>query len=165
MNRKIKSREEIVKIVADLRKNGKKIVTTNGSFDILHVGHVLFLQEAKSQGDVLIVGLNTDDSVRRWKKHVGYADWKNRPLNPQDARAEMMAALECVDYVTLFDETDCLAFVESIKPDVHVNGSEYGADCIEAPIVKKYGGRVHIVKLVGGYSTSNLIKKIKAMKD
>jgi D-glycero-beta-D-manno-heptose 1-phosphate adenylyltransferase len=164
INQKIKTREEIIKLSEDLKKQGRIIVTTNGSFDLLHIGHIKFLEEAKKQGDILIVGLNTDDSVKRWKKHIGYKDWKNRPLNKEKDRAEMLAALECVDYVTLFDETDCLKFVESVKPNIHANGSEYGADCIEAPIVKKYGGKVHIVKLIGNYSTSNLIKKIKSIE-
>lgn len=160
---KIKTREEIEKISEELKKQGKVVVSINGSFDLLHVGHVKILEEARKQGDVLIVGLNTDDSVRRWKKHMGYKDWMNRPLNNQNDRTEMLAALECVDYVTLFDETDCLKFVESVKPNIHANGSDYGENCIEAPTVKKYGGKVYIVKLVEGYSTSNLIKKIKAM--
>ncbi|MDD5177927.1 MAG: adenylyltransferase/cytidyltransferase family protein [Candidatus Nanoarchaeia archaeon] len=165
MENKIKTREEIIKICDKLRKAGKKIVSTNGSFDILHYGHIKYLEEAKRQGDVLIIGLNTDDSVRRWKKHIGYKDWDKRPLNNQTARAGMLAALECVDYVNLFDETDCLKFVESVKPDVHVNGSEYGENCIEAETVKKYGGKVYIIKIIEGYSTSSLIKKIKDMKD
>ena len=163
-NKKIKTREEIKEISERLKKEGKVVVTTNGSFDILHIGHVRFLQEAKKQGDVLIIGLNTDDSVRRWKKHIGYKDWKERPINSQEVRADMLAALECVDYVTLFDETDCIPFIESVKPNVHVNGSEYGENCIEAETVKKHGGKIHIVNLVGDYSTSNLIKKIKNMK-
>lgn len=157
---KIQSRDELCEISASLRKKGKKIVTINGSFDILHVGHVRLLQEAKRQGDILIVGLNSDESVRRWKKHVGYKDWEKRPINQQEARAEMLAAFACVDYVTIFEETDSLAFVESIRPDIHVNGSEYGENCVEAQTVKRYGGRIHIVKLHDGFSTSSLIKRI-----
>jgi rfaE bifunctional protein nucleotidyltransferase chain/domain len=160
MKDKIKSRKEIADIVDMLRSNGKSIVTTNGSFDIFHVGHVRYLQEAKSQGDVLIVGLNSDKSVRLWKRHIGYADWEKRPINAEESRAEILAGLESVDYVTIFDEVDCISFVESIKPDVHVNGSEYGEDCIEAATVKKYGGRLHIVRIHQGFSTSDLIKRI-----
>lgn len=160
MENKIKSREEITEICEGLRKQGKKIVSTNGSFDLFHYGHVLFLQEAKKQGDVLIVGVNSDNSVREWKKHIGYKDWEKRPINNEKARSEILAALGCVDYVTIFNETDCLRFVESVKPNVHVNGSEYGENCIEAPIVKKYGGMVHIVKIVDGFSTSDIIRKI-----
>lgn len=160
-NNKIKTREEIVSIVDDLKKKGKVVVSTNGSFDILHAGHVYFLKEAKKQGDVLIVGLNSDSSVREWKKLIGYKDWEKRPVVPQYARAEMLSALEAVDYVTIFEEPDCLQFVESVKPHVHVNGSEYGKDCIEAETVKKYGGTIHIVEKIPGMSTSELIQKIK----
>jgi len=160
MNRKIKTRAEISEIVAGLKGRGKVIVSTNGSFDVFHYGHVLFLEEAKSQGDILIVGLNTDCSVRQWKKHIGYKDWEKRPINDEMARAGVLSSLECVDYVTLFDEMDCLAFVEAVKPHVHVNGGEYGENCIEAPIVKKYGGKIHIINIVEGYSTSIMIKKI-----
>jgi D-glycero-beta-D-manno-heptose 1-phosphate adenylyltransferase len=162
-NKKIKTREEIIKISEDLKKQGKIIVTTNGSFDLLHIGHIKFLEEAKKQGSTLIIGLNTDNSVKKWKKSIGYKDWKNRPLNNEKNRSEMLAALECVDYVTLFDETDCLTFIESVKPNIHVNGSEYGEDCIEAETVKNNGGKIHIVKIIGNHSTSNLIKKIKNM--
>tara|TARA_Y100000310_G_C20576714_1_gene760790 strand:- start:106 stop:600 length:495 start_codon:yes stop_codon:yes gene_type:complete len=158
MKNKIKTREEIGKICEKLK--GKKIVSTNGSFDLFHYGHVLYLQEAKKQGDILIVGINSDESVRQWKKHIGYEDWDKRPINNQKIRSETLAALECVDYVAIFNETDCLKFVESVKPNVHVNGSEYGENCIEAPTVKKYGGKIHIIKIVDGFSTSGLIKKI-----
>jgi glycerol-3-phosphate cytidylyltransferase len=163
-NKKIKTREEMIKISEDLKKQGKIVVTTNGSFDLLHVGHIKFLEEAKKQGDILIIGLNTDDSVKRWKKHINYKDWEKRPLNNEKDRAEMLAALECVDYVTLFDETECMPFIESVKPNIHVNGSEYGEDCIEASTVKKYGGKIHVIQIIGDYSTSNLIKKIKNME-
>ena len=161
MKKKIITREESIKIADELRKQGKKIVTINGSFDILHAGHVKMLQEAKQQGDVLFLGLNSDKSVRAWKKHIGYKDWKKRPLVPQQYRAEMLAALECVDYVTFFDEPDCLKFVESVKPDVHVNGAEYGENCVEASTVKKYGGRIHLVKRIGDFSTTKMIERIK----
>lgn len=165
MNSKIKTREQISEIVKRARDNEWTIVTTNGSFDLFHVGHAKFLEEAKEQGDILIVGINSDDSVKRWKKHINYPDWENRPIQDQNARAEMLAALECIDYVEIYDETDCIPFLENIKPDVHVNGSDYGEDCIEAPTVKKNGGKIYIVERIGEFSTSNLIKKIKEMKD
>ncbi len=152
-NKKIKTREEIRQIAQNLRKQGKKIATINGSFDILHVGHIKMLQEAKKQGDVLILGLNSDSSIKQYKS-------KDRPINPQEARAEMLAALECIDYITIFDETDPIALLDVIRPDIHVNGSEYGHDCIERPIVEKHGGKIHIVKLVDGYSTTKMIEKI-----
>jgi|SRR3989344_1909228 len=161
MINKIKTREDISKISNELKSKGKKIVTINGSFDIIHRGHLHILEEAKKQGDILIIGLNSDKSVRKWKKHIGYKDWEKRPYNTEKDRAELLAGFECVDYVTIFNEPDCLKFVESVKPDVHVNGSEYGKDCIEAPIVKKYGGKIYIVKIKGNLSTSNLIDKIR----
>lgn len=157
---KVISREESSKISKNLRKKGKKIVTTNGSFDVLHAGHIRFLAEAKKQGDVLIVGLNSDKSVQAWKKHMGYKDWKKRPIVPEQYRAEMLASLESVDYITIFDEMVPMPFIQAIKPAVHVNGEDYGEDCIEKPIVEKYGGKIYIVTNVGGFSTSQLIQKI-----
>lgn len=160
MQSKIITRNESIRLAKDLKKKGKKIITTNGSFDILHAGHIRFLKEAKKQGDVLFLGLNSDKSIRAWKKHIGYKDWKKRPLVPQQFRAEMIAALECVDYVTIFDEMVPIPFIEAIKPNVHVNGEDYGKDCIEKQIVEKYGGKIYIVKNLGGFSTSRLIERI-----
>ncbi|MFH0979314.1 MAG: adenylyltransferase/cytidyltransferase family protein [Candidatus Woesearchaeota archaeon] len=160
MNSKLKSRREIMRLVPALKAQGKKIVTINGSFDLLHVGHIRLLQEAKKQGDVLIVGLNSDSSVRKWKKRMNYKDWAKRPLNPQAYRREMLSALECVDYVTIFNEPTCFKFIASVRPDVHVNGSDYGKNCIESATVKRIGARLHIVELHKGFSTSSLIKKI-----
>tara|TARA_Y100000310_G_scaffold313012_1_gene360883 strand:+ start:1525 stop:2016 length:492 start_codon:yes stop_codon:yes gene_type:complete len=157
----IKTREEIKELAEELRKQGKTIVTTNGSFDIMHIGHIKFLQEAKEQGNVLIIGLNSDASVKAWKKKMGYKDWDSRPLNKEEHRAEMLAALDCVDFVTVFDEIDPIKLLEAIKPDVHCNGEDYGEDCIEADIVKKNNGRVHVIKNFEGFSTSELIRKIK----
>ena len=151
---KIKTREEISKISEDLKKKGKVIVSCNGSFDLLHIGHVKFLQEAKKQGDVLIVGLNSDSSIKSYKS-------SDRPIIGEKYRGEMVSAFECVDYVTIYDEKDSLAFVESVKPNVHVNGAEYGMDCIEAHLVKKYGGKIHLVPKFEGFSTTELISKIK----
>jgi len=153
-HKKLKSRREISVLAEKLKKEGKIVVTVNGSFDMLHAGHLHILEEAKKQGDVLIVGLNSDKSVKIYKS-------KDRPIIPEDQRAALLCALECVDYVTLFDEPECLTFVESIKPHVHVNGSEYGPNCIEAPLVKKYGGRLHIVQRKEGTpGTSKIIEKI-----
>lgn len=154
MDNKIKTRKEIAKIAKELKNRGKKIVTCNGCFDIIHAGHIKFLKEAKERGDVLIVGLNSDRSV---KENKG----EKRPINNEKDRAIVLAALEMVDYVTIFDEKTPIELLEIIKPDVHVNGEEYGENCIEALIVKKYGGKVYIVKLKKGFSTTNLIKKIK----
>jgi rfaE bifunctional protein nucleotidyltransferase chain/domain len=150
---KIKTQEELVGIANKLRKEGKKIVTLNGSFDILHPGHLHMIEEAKNQGDILIMALNSDSSIRKNKG-------PKRPINDQDFRTKMIAGLQNVDYVTTFDETTPINFLEKIKPNIHVNGSEYGEKCIEADTVKKNGGRVYIVKLLKGYSTTGIIKKI-----
>lgn len=150
---KIIPRSELKILAERLRKDGKKIVTINGSFDILHLGHVHMLEEAKRQGDVLIVGLNSDSSIHAYKSPY-------RPINHQQIRAEFIAAFGFVDYVFIFDETVPMPFLEEIKPDVHVNGSEYGEKCIEADTVVKNGGRVHIVNLIGGFSTTDTIKKV-----
>lgn len=151
---KIKSIKEIEEIVNDLKKKGKKIVTINGTFDILHVGHLKILEEAKNQGDILIVGLNSDKSVKMNKG-------PERPINNEKDRAKMLAALEVVDYVVIFGEKDPRKLLSVIKPDVHCNGEEYGYKCIEAPVVEKYGGKIYLIKLVPGYSTTDLIKKRK----
>jgi rfaE bifunctional protein nucleotidyltransferase chain/domain len=151
---KLKSRDEIARIGEELRKKGKKIVTVNGSFDILHIGHIRMLQEAKMQGDVLIVGLNSDASIKQYKS-------KDRPINPAWARAGMLEAMECVDYITIFNETDPRKLLEVIKPDVHVNGPEWGGkECIEADVVRKHGGKVYVSHKVEGFSTTKMIEKI-----
>ena len=113
MEPKIKTKEELVKIISDLKSHGKKIVTTNGAFDILHVGHIKSFERAREYGDALIVGLNTDESVRRYKG-------PKRPLNPEHDRAYMVAALEVVDYVVLFGEDTPSELLDALKPDIHV---------------------------------------------
>ena len=140
--------------VGQLRLQGKAIATLNGSFDLMHAGHLHMIYEASLQADVLIVALNTDRSIQEYKSPL-------RPIIPLDYRMKMMAALSFVDYVTCFDEVNPIEILKKIRPDVHVNGAEYGEDCIEAPTVKENGGKVHIVKLIPGLSTSNIIDKIK----
>ena len=140
--------------IKSLRDQKKSIATLNGSFDLIHAGHLQILFEASTVADVLIVALNSDESIRQYKSH-------SRPLIPLEYRLQMIAALEFVDYVTWFNETDPRKLLELIQPDVHVNGAEYGEDCIEAETVKKHGGRLHIVKLIPGLSTSKIIEKIK----
>lgn len=139
--------------VESLKKAGKTVATLNGSFDLLHAGHLHMIYEASLQADVLILALNSDSSIKKYKSPL-------RPIVPLEFRLRMIAALDFVDYVTSFEETDPRILLSKIKPDVHVNGAEYGANCIEADVVKSYGGRVHIVELVPGLSTSTLIKKI-----
>src|SRR5262249_23007886 len=150
-------RAALSQLAATLRAEGARIVTTNGSFDILHSGHLHFLDEARRQGDVLIVGLNSDASVR---SHKGPA----RPIVPERRRAEMLLALRMVDYVHIFDEPDPIAFLKEINPDVHVNGSEYGEDCIESGTVRRGGGTIHIVSRIPGFSTSGLIDEMQSAR-
>jgi len=140
--------------IEDHKKNKQRIVFTNGCFDILHVGHVRYLGEARHQGDILVVGLNSDASVRNIKQ-------KQRPVISQDQRAEVLAALRCVDYVTVFDEPDPLALITAIKPDVLVKGADWQEDnIIGADVVKAYGGTVVRVPVVPESSTTDIIKKI-----
>ncbi len=143
---------------AACRKRGLQVVLTNGCFDLLHVGHVRYLQSARDLGDCLIVGVNDDDSVRRLKGPA-------RPIVPAAERAELLAALRAVDYVVLFSEDTAEALVGHLQPDVYVKGSDYGPgakDLPEARIVESYGGRVAYVPLVLGRSTSDIVRKILA---
>ncbi len=141
-----------------LKSCGKTIATLNGSFDLLHAGHLHIIYEASLQADVLIVALNSDSSIQKYKSPL-------RPIVSLEYRLKMMAALAFVDFVTTFDETDPRILLGKIKPSVHVNGAEYGAECIEADVVLQNGGRLHIVDLIPGLSTSTLIKKIVAICD
>ena len=153
--RKLIPPAELPAAIASLRTQKKTIAALNGSFDLLHAGHLQIIYEASQVGDVLIVALNTDHSIQQYKS-------PKRPIIPLEYRLQMMAALEFIDYLTWFDETDPRQLLSVIKPDVHVNGAEYGENCIEAECVKSYGGRIHIVKLVPGLSTSTIISKIQA---
>lgn len=144
--------------VGAIRRAGLRIATLNGSFDLMHAGHLEIIYQASLQADCLIVALNTDASVQQYKHPL-------RPIIPLEYRLQMMAALEMVDYVTWFSEVNPISLLQKICPDVHVNGSEYGADCIEAETVRKGGGRVHIVQKIPGLSTSEIIKKIVDLCD
>jgi D-beta-D-heptose 7-phosphate kinase/D-beta-D-heptose 1-phosphate adenosyltransferase len=148
-------RRALAELAATLRAKGRRIVTINGSFDLLHSGHLHILSEARRQGDVLIVGVNSDASVQG-NKGLG------RPIVPERRRAEMLLALRMVDYVHIFDEPDPIAFLGEVMPHVHVNGSEYGEDCIESPIVRKGGGSVYIVDRLPNLSTSGLVTALSA---
>ncbi|MEX1012862.1 MAG: adenylyltransferase/cytidyltransferase family protein [Waddliaceae bacterium] len=141
------------KVVLDLRKSGKSIATLNGSFDLLHAGHLQIIYEASQLADQLILALNSDNSIKTYKS-------KNRPIIPLDYRLQMVAALEFVDYVTWFDETDPIALLNIIKPDIHINGAEYGAECLEADTVIKNGGKIHICQKIDGLSTTDIIQGI-----
>jgi len=153
--KKIKSEQEIIKIADKLRQNGKKIVTTNGSFDIFHYGHVKLFEEAKKQGDILIVGINSDKSVREYKG-------PDRPINPEKARAGVIAALESVDYVFIFDDAIPNRWLLKIKPFVHCNSSEYGENCVESPALKEIGARLHLINRDpdDNLSTTDIIQKM-----
>lgn len=146
---KIVSRKTLKNIIARLRRQGKTIAFTNGCFDILHLGHVLYLQQAK-KNRVLIVGLNSDKSVRKIKG-------PRRPILPEKARAVLLASLEDVDYVTIFNEDTPAKLIAALKPDVLIKGADWkGKEVAGSEIVKK----VEYIKYVDGYSTSNIIKKI-----
>jgi len=153
MPNKIIPPENLEAKIKELRLANKTIASLNGSFDLLHAGHLHIIAEAAKQADVLIMALNSDRSIQQYKNPY-------RPIITLEYRLEMIAALEFVDYVTWFDETDPRKILTIIKPDIHVNGAEYGDNCIEADVVKTYGGKIHIVKLVPGLSTSQIIKKI-----
>lgn len=149
------TREELKKI-ADALRGSKTIVTTNGCFDILHVGHVRILKRARELGDVLVVGINSDASVKRLKG-------PERPHNSQDDRAEILSSLDCVDYVTIFSEDTPVEFLEVVKPNFHVKGSDYKpSDLAETPVVERGGGQVKIISLVPDKSTTGLIEKIRS---
>ena len=154
MSSKIIELQDLIKVIHDLRKSGKKIVFTNGCFDILHVGHVRYLAAARSQGDVLVIGLNSDESVRSIKP-------ENRPIVNQNQRAEVLAGLECVDYITIFNEPDPLKIIKELTPDVLVKGADWiEKEIIGADIVKAAGGKVVRVSVVPEVSTSRIIQRI-----
>ncbi len=154
MDEKIINREALKEKLQALKRGGKKIVFTNGCFDFLHVGHVRYLKAAKAQGDVLVVGLNSDGSVRQIKG-------PRRPVVPEDQRAEILASLACVDFVTLFDEPDPAMIIRFLMPDVLVKGADWAKDAIVGrDIVEGTGGQVVRIPLTEGVSTSDLIEKI-----
>jgi len=154
---KIYTRTELAGRIAAHQKAGEKIVFTNGCFDLLHIGHTRYLEEAKGLGDRLVVGLNSDDSVRQLAKGT------NRPIIPADQRAEVLAALRCVDYVTVFDEPDPLALIQALRPDILVKGGDWATDRIVGKaFVEAQGGSVRKVSLIPDISTTVIIQKILA---
>jgi rfaE bifunctional protein nucleotidyltransferase chain/domain len=151
---KIISFSSLKGIIRRLKQNGKRIVFTNGCFDILHYGHVKYLQDAKSKGDYLVVAVNSDSSVKKIKA-------KNRPVNSQGDRLKTVAALSSVDFVVLFNQDNPLQLIKALKPDILVKGSDWSKQkIIGADFVESYGGKVSTVNLVKGRSTSALIEKI-----
>ncbi len=148
-------RIKISEIVTSLKAKGKKIVFTNGCFDILHVGHVRYLKEAKALGDILILGLNSDYSVKSLKG-------SNRPINNESDRAEVLIALKAIDYVVIFDEKTAENIVGEVKPDIYAKGGDYSIDTLpEAKIVAEHGGKTVLLQLVDGKSSTNIINKCK----
>jgi D-beta-D-heptose 7-phosphate kinase/D-beta-D-heptose 1-phosphate adenosyltransferase len=154
---KIYSRSDLVERVAADQKAGEHIVFTNGCFDLLHVGHTRYLAEAKGLGDRLVVGINSDDSVRQLAKA------KNRPIVSADQRAEVLAALACVDYVTIFDEPDPLALIQALRPNILVKGGDWATDRIVGKeFVEAQGGSVRNIPLVPNMSTTAIVQRILA---
>ena len=153
MNKKIIKKENIKKTAENLKKENKKIVFTNGCFDILHVGHVRYLKESAKFGDVLIVGLNSDSSVKKLKGD-------SRPINNEKDRAEILSALYFVDYIVIFEDSTPEKLLDLIKPDIYTKGADYTLETLpEAKTVLKNGGKVEFINLVQGKSTTNIIKK------
>lgn len=151
---KIKNLDVLAGIIAGEQSRGRTVVFTNGCFDLLHVGHVKYLQKAKSFGDILVLGLNSDASVRRLKGD-------KRPLIGEDERAHILAALDCIDYVVLFDEDTPLRLIETLRPAVLVKGGDYTPEGVVGKnVVESYGGRVELVEFVDGRSTTNIVEKI-----
>ena len=152
---KIVTRSEIVTIATQAHRDGKRIAFTNGCFDLLHVGHVRYLAAARDAGDLLIVGLNDDASVERLKG-------SSRPLVAEGARAEVVAALAAVDYVTLFSEDTPYELIRAIGPDVLVKGDDWAPDQIVGrDVVEARGGRVLLIPVVAGFSTTSLVERLR----
>ena len=151
---KITPRNELKATVDRLKREGKRVVFTNGCFDILHAGHTRYLREARKLGDALILALNSDSSVRSIKGPM-------RPIVPEAERAEVVASLDSVDYVTIFDELTPLELIEFLQPDVIVKGGDWAEkDIVGAKAVRKWGGRVAIMPEIEGASTTNIIDKV-----
>ena len=168
LTHKIQDRQSLARLLRERQAAGAAVVFTNGCFDLLHLGHVRYLQAARALGDLLVVGVNSDASARALKG-------AGRPLVPQDERAEVLAALECVDYVIIFEETTAVALVETLRPDVYVKGGDYAvSDTAERPAhidmsrlpeaapVLAYGGQVRLIPYLPEHSTTALIARILA---
>ena len=149
------TRAELKSLASQWANSGKIVVSTNGCFDILHTGHVRILKQARAHGDLLVVGLNSDESVRRLKG-------AERPINCQEDRAEILASLECVDYVTIFTEDTPVEFLKVLKPKTHIKGGDYSPeDLAEKPVIESWGGKLLLIDLVPDKSTTRLVDKIR----
>jgi D-glycero-beta-D-manno-heptose 1-phosphate adenylyltransferase len=159
VHEKIISRREVVSALTARRKQGQRVVFTNGCFDLMHVGHTRYLQNARDLGDLLVVGVNTDRSVRSLNKG------SDRPIVPEQQRAEVLAALACVDYVVLFDEADPGRLIAEIQPDVLVKGGDWTPDkIIGRETVEARGGAVKTIPLVPGVSTTAIVERIRGSR-
>lgn len=159
MSDKILEPHEAIKRAQELRSLGRRLVTVNGSFDLLHAGHLAILEEAKEQGDLLFVGVNSDASVRQYKG-------PSRPIVPEQERVRLLAGLSCVDYVVVLEAPEAGGeIIRLVRPPVHVNGAEYGPPerWVEYPVMQQYGVRGHACERKSGLSTSALIDKIRAL--
>ena len=157
--RGVLTREQLAQVVTDAKANGEKVVFTNGCFDIIHAGHVGYLQEAKDQGDRLIVALNDDASVTRLKG-------AGRPINPIERRMAVVAGLEAVDWVISFDEDTPIPLLQTLQPDVLIKGGDYGiSEVVGADIVQAYGGAVKVLAFLDNCSTTGIVEKIQKEKN
>ncbi len=157
MKKKIIDIQKLAERGKELRTGGKKLVATNGCFDLLHLGHVRYLQAARALGDALVVGLNGDQSVRELKG-------PGRPINDEKTRAEMLAALECVDLVAIFSEVRATRFLEMAAPAIYAKGGDYSSETLNAEeraILQKLGAEIRIIPLEEGYSTSGLLERLR----
>jgi D-beta-D-heptose 7-phosphate kinase/D-beta-D-heptose 1-phosphate adenosyltransferase len=157
MTAKVLPRDQLLSVLSGEREKGKRIVFTNGCFDLMHIGHTRYLQAAKALGDVLVVGVNSDISVRTLDKAP------DRPIVPEAQRAEVLAALGCVDFVVIFEESDPLQLITTVQPDVLVKGGDWAIDRIVGrELVEARGGVVKTIPLVPGLSTTGLLQRIQS---
>ncbi len=157
MPTKVTTRDELVPLLAEHRRRQQRVVFTNGCFDLMHIGHIRYLQAARNLGDLLVVGVNSDGSVRALHKGA------DRPIVPDAQRAEVLAALTCVDYVVIFPEPDPGALITALQPDILVKGGDWPLDrIIGRETVEARGGRVHTIPLVPGVSTTTLVQRIRS---
>jgi rfaE bifunctional protein nucleotidyltransferase chain/domain len=151
---RILNREQLIERITLARTQGARVVLANGCFDILHVGHVRYLRAAKALGDLLVVGINSDEQTRRLKG-------EGRPLAPQDQRAELISALEAVDFVTIFEEPTVAQLLLALRPDIHAKGTDYTEESVpERDVVRSFGGRVAIVGDPKDHSSSQIIEEL-----
>ena len=150
---------ELSSLGEKLRAEGKTVVTTNGCFDLLHLGHIQYLWDARNLGDVLICGVNSDTSVKTLKKGP------DRPIQSENTRAKQLAGLVCVDYVVVFEQSTPIEFLSAVRPKIHVKGADYkGKELPEGKVLESFGGSIELVPLLDGFSTSLLINHIRQSK-